>query len=107
MWNRLAAFAHVLNVHFQSLLYQRERFRFRVPCGHAAGKIRRVGMSDLKAAFPEVKQWIVYYTEPYMGSNQKHAEDSQEAIEMLRTDGFHVLVFNAAIEMSRQGKASP
>ena len=64
-------------------------------------------LSDLKAAFPEVKQWIVYYTEPYMGSNQKHAEDSQEAIEMLRTDGFHVLEFNAAIEMSRQGKASP
>jgi uncharacterized membrane protein len=62
------------------------------------------GLSGLKSLYPEVKQWVVYYKEPYMGTNQKHAKDSQEAIELLKKDGFHVLEFDKALEMARQGQ---
>src|SRR6185312_9125491 len=64
-------------------------------------------LSELKSEYPEIRQWIVYYKELYMGSDQKHAKESQEAVELLKQGGFHVFEFDKALAMARQGKPVP
>ncbi len=61
----------------------------------------------LKGDFPTVKTWVVYYKTIYQGTSGKHTKDSQESIDLLKQDGFHVFQFNEALEMEKKGIPVP
>ena len=64
-------------------------------------------LMTLKGDFPTVKTWVVYYKTEYQGTSGKHTKDSEEAIELLKLDGFHVFQFDEALTMEKKGIPVP
>lgn len=62
---------------------------------------------QLKGKYPAIETWIVYFSFEHAGTSGKNVKDSQEARVLLQQEGFHVLQFDEALEMEKQGKPLP
>jgi hypothetical protein len=62
---------------------------------------------QLKGKYPTIQTWVVYFSFEYAGTSGKKVKESQEARVLLQKKGFHVLQFDEALEMEKQGKAVP
>jgi hypothetical protein len=61
----------------------------------------------LKADFPTVKTWVVYWKFLYQGTSGDETKKSQEALQILAKDGFHVFQWDEALAMEKKGIAVP
>jgi hypothetical protein len=61
----------------------------------------------LKGDFPTVKTWVVYWKHLYQGTSGDETKKSQEALQILAKDGFHVLQWDEALAMEKKGLPVP
>ncbi len=80
-----------------------EVFVSQSPCGHRCAP----NLVSLRADYPEIPTWVVYFKFEYAGTSGKKAQDSMEGRALLRQEGFHVLQFDEALAMERQGIPVP
>lgn len=99
-----------VRVHLQNLIKQKkplpqkvEVFVSQSPCK----KKCTPNLIELKGDYPAVKTWVVYYKTLYQGTSGKHTKDSQEAIDLLKQEGFHVFQFDEALAMEKKGIPVP
>ena len=61
----------------------------------------------LKADFPTVKTWVVYWKHLFQGTSGTETKNSQEALAILAKDGFHVFQWDKALAMEKKGIPVP
>jgi Domain of unknown function (DUF4157)/APOBEC-like N-terminal domain len=64
-------------------------------------------LKALKGDFPTVKTWVVYWKHLYQGTSGDETKKSQEALQILAKDGFHVLQWDEALAMEKKGLPVP
>ncbi|HEV7522928.1 MAG TPA: hypothetical protein VGP89_17640, partial [Candidatus Angelobacter sp.] len=64
-------------------------------------------LMTLKGDFPTVKTWVVYWKHLYQGTSGDETKKSQEALQILAKDGFHVLQWDEALAMEKKGLPVP
>jgi hypothetical protein len=61
----------------------------------------------LKADFPTVKTWVVYWKHLFQATSGDETKKSQEALQILAKDGFHVFQWDEALAMEKKGIPVP
>ncbi len=62
-------------------------------------------LSELKSDFPEVRTWKLYYEMLYGGRSGKHFKSSQEAVDLMKQEGFVVMQWKEAKDLETQEEA--
>jgi hypothetical protein len=61
----------------------------------------------VKAQYPTIPTWVVYYHTLHQSTSGINTKESQEAVDLLKQDGFHVFIWKDALDMQAAGLPVP